>query len=125
MASDADDAAQCGTVGQVATCTGSHTVKLSTYPMGRIEVYNPWKGDYGTVCGHWLWDNDNYGNMVCQELGYAGGILYTYGSSLACPRLGWCSLPSSCSNSNALTPPGFVRQVATAGRSMPMQAPHP
>eukprot|EP01051_Picozoa_sp_SAG22_P000022 SAG22_NODE_1_length_62449_cov_158.689270_22_plen_101_part_00 len=49
--------------------------------MGRIEVNNPWTGTWGTVCGHWLWDNDNYANLLCQELGYTSGVLYTYGAT--------------------------------------------
>ena len=48
---------------------------------GRIEVKNS-AGTWGTVCGHWLWDNDNAANMVCRAQGYVGGTLYTFGSTL-------------------------------------------
>lgn len=37
---------------------------------------------WGTVCGHWLWDSDTAADIVCQDLGYASGTLYTFGSSL-------------------------------------------
>jgi hypothetical protein len=85
---DTTAAAQCGTVGEDAHCTGSQTVRLSSYPQGRIEVCNPNVGDctgngagsgWGTVCGHWLWDNDGLANLACKQLGYDGGTLYTYG----------------------------------------------
>ena len=75
-------AAQCGEAGGVVTCTVSQTARLSAYPQGRIEVYNPAVG-WGTVCGHWMWDNDNVANMICEELGYDGGALYTYGAAPA------------------------------------------
>eukprot|EP01051_Picozoa_sp_SAG22_P000026 SAG22_NODE_1_length_62449_cov_158.689270_26_plen_872_part_00 len=55
-------------------------VRLSSYPQGRIEVLNPWTHTWGTVCGHWYWDNDAVANIVCQRLGYDGGELYTYGT---------------------------------------------
>jgi hypothetical protein len=47
---------------------------------GRIEVENS-AGTWGTVCGHWIWDNDNVANMVCRANGYAGGSLYTFGAT--------------------------------------------
>ena len=85
---DTTAAAQCGTVGGDAHCTGSQLVRLSSYPQGRIEVCNDKVGacdgsgtssGWGTVCGHWLWDNDGLANMACRQLGYEGGTLYTYG----------------------------------------------
>eukprot|EP01045_Picozoa_sp_COSAG04_P009104 COSAG04_NODE_519_length_13169_cov_10.968248_9_plen_57_part_00 len=33
------------------------------------------------VCGHWIWDNDNLASMVCRQLGYHSGELYTFGST--------------------------------------------
>ena len=46
-------AAQCGTAGGHATCTGSQSIRLSAHPQGRIEVFNQNVGSWGTVCGHW------------------------------------------------------------------------
>ena len=74
-------AAQCGEAGGVSTCTGSQDARLSAYPQGRIEVFNTAVQGWGTVCGHWMWDNDNVANLVCRELGYDGGALYTYGAA--------------------------------------------
>ena len=69
-------AAQCGTIGGLATCTGSQAYRLSSYPQGRIEVFNDainsGAGGWGTVCGHWLWDNDGLADMVCRKMGYDG-----------------------------------------------------
>ena len=76
---DTASAAQCGTVGGDAHCTGSQSVRLSSYPQGRIEVFNPNINAWGTVCGHWMWDNDGLANVACKHLGYDGGTLYTYG----------------------------------------------
>ena len=35
---------------------------------GRIEVMNS-QNQWGTVCGHWFWDNDEPANIVCRQLG--------------------------------------------------------
>ena len=87
---DTTSAAQCGMAGTATHCTGSQIARLSSYPQGRIEVCNPKVGDcsgsgdgsgWGTVCGHWLWDNDGLAKIVCKELGYDDGALYTYGAS--------------------------------------------
>eukprot|EP01052_Picozoa_sp_SAG31_P054614 SAG31_NODE_14644_length_795_cov_0.961207_1_plen_147_part_01 len=68
-------------------------VRLSAYPMGRIEVFND--GSWGTVCGHWFWDSNNGADIVCRSLRdesgeqpYAGGTVYTAGcdSSAGCDR---------------------------------------
>ena len=37
---------------------------------------------WGTVCGHWFWDNDEPANIVCRALGYESGDIYTYGTSM-------------------------------------------
>ena len=74
-------AAQCGRTGEAVTCTNAAAqVRLSSYPQGRIEIFSPNMNSWGTVCGHWLWDNDNPADIVCRQLGYAGGKLYTYGA---------------------------------------------
>ena len=36
---------------------------------------------WGTVCGHWLWNNDEPANIACRDLGYESGSLFTYGAS--------------------------------------------
>eukprot|EP01051_Picozoa_sp_SAG22_P026387 SAG22_NODE_8301_length_666_cov_0.966490_2_plen_104_part_01 len=77
---------------------------------GRIELYNENIQGWGTVCGHWLWDNDNPADIVCRQLGYEGGVLYTYGASSHHTAAGTCggstTLPSAfgyrrCSGSEA------------------------
>ena len=80
-------AAQCGTAGGHATCTGSQSIRLSAHPQGRIEVFNQNVGSWGTVCGHWYWDNDGVANIACRALGYDGGSLYTYGASSTLEQL--------------------------------------
>jgi hypothetical protein len=69
--------------------------------MGRIEVFNPQamhennpqRGTWGTVCGHWTWDNNNAADIACRQLGYASGEIYTFGHSNQLPNLpivsGW------------------------------------
>ena len=56
---DTDSAAQCGAIGDVASCHGSQDVRLSSTPQGRIEVFNPramdGAGAWGTMCGHYFW----------------------------------------------------------------------
>ena len=37
---------------------------------------------WGTVCGHWFWDNAEPANIVCRALGYESGDIYTYGTSM-------------------------------------------
>ena len=54
----------------------------STCRQGRIEVFNAAGNEWGTVCGHWMWDNDDVANIVCRQLGFAYGTLYTFGVSL-------------------------------------------
>ncbi len=44
-------------------------------------------GTWGTVCGHWLWDNDNAADIACRAQGFAAGSLYTYGATTALPVL--------------------------------------
>ena len=63
--------------------------------MGRLEVFNPnahhvdgvGQGTWGTVCGHWLWDNDNAAGVACRQLGFADGFMYTFGASRLLPTL--------------------------------------
>ena len=54
---------------------------------GRIEVYNGALGKWGTVCGHWLWNNDEAANIVCRAQGFAGGSMYTFGASHRLPAM--------------------------------------
>merc|ERR1712013_384858 len=52
-------------------------VKLASYPRGRVEI---WKdGKWGTLCGHFWWDNQKGAENICRQLGYAGGSKYTAG----------------------------------------------
>eukprot|EP01043_Picozoa_sp_COSAG02_P013563 COSAG02_NODE_545_length_20533_cov_5.447663_4_plen_654_part_00 len=86
-------AAICGSTGMGMACGGvaeapppervqaADIYRLSDYPQGRIEVYSPVLETWGTVCGHWFWDNHNVAKAVCQKLGYQDGSLYTFGNS--------------------------------------------
>ena len=62
-------------------CT--HTAGSSNCHQGRIEVLNPALQQWGTVCGHWYWDNDHAADIVCRQLGYQGGTLYVSSSNAA------------------------------------------
>ena len=43
-------------------------VRLSSYPAGRVEIFRD--GMWGTVCGHYYWNN-NYGAATfCKQLGF-------------------------------------------------------
>ena len=66
-------------------CT--HNAGTGSCHQGRVEVLNPVSGQWGTVCGHWFWNNDNAANIVCRELGYIGGNVYTFGVSPSLPQL--------------------------------------
>ena len=51
-------------------------VKLSAYPKGRVSVLK--NGQWGTLCGHYFWDNQHGASMICKQLGYSqGGTKYT------------------------------------------------
>jgi hypothetical protein len=81
------------------SCTHNHGT--DSCHMGRMEVFNPQavhennaqRGTWGTVCGHWTWDNNNAADIVCRQLGYSSGEIYTFGSSNQLPSLpivtGW------------------------------------
>lgn len=67
-------------------CTGRIEMKAHPFTEGpadeeasRDMAANP---TWGTVCGHWLWDSDTAADIVCRDLGYAYGTLYTFGTSL-------------------------------------------
>ena len=63
--------------------------------MGRIEVWNPHVrrdgapqgGAWGTMCGQWAWNNHAAANLVCQQLGFAAGEIYTFGPTNFLPML--------------------------------------
>ena len=55
---------------------------------GRLEVTQPGVANqWGTVCGHWLWDNDNAATIACRANGFAGGSIYTFGATTTLPVL--------------------------------------
>ena len=39
---------------------------------GRIEVYKDDVG-WGSVCGHYFWDNHHGANTLCKQLGFSSG----------------------------------------------------
>ena len=78
-----------------ATTAQSQFAEGSACRMGRVEVYNPnvrhengiGQGTWGTVCGHYYWDNDEAANVVCRNLGFASGVMYTFGATRLLPTL--------------------------------------
>jgi hypothetical protein len=50
-------------------------------------VLNPYNMQWGTVCGHHVWNNDEAANIVCQQLGFQSGTVYTYGATQSLPTL--------------------------------------
>jgi hypothetical protein len=102
------------TAGVSAGSTGVHNARLScvhqsqmpaedgtvvpdgtSCRMGRLEVFNPTarhadgsgSGTWGTVCGHWYWDNDNAAAVACRQMGFATGVMYTFGTTRLLPTL--------------------------------------
>ena len=75
------------------SCT--HNYGTGSCHMGRIEVYaknalhtgGSGTGTWGSVCGHYIWDNDNYADIACKQLGYASGSIYTFGATKQLPTL--------------------------------------
>ena len=65
----------------------ANTVGTGTCHQGRIEVLNPYNMQWGTVCGHHVWNNDEAANIVCQQLGFQSGTVYTYGATQSLPTL--------------------------------------
>jgi hypothetical protein len=61
-----------------------------------MEVKNPTSGQWGTVCGHNFWNNDNGADIVCRQLGYVGGTVFTFGASTSLPDLPIVSGFQSC-----------------------------
>ena len=45
------------------------------------------QGAWGTVCGHYYWDNDNAAGVACRQLGFADGFMYTFGATTLLPTL--------------------------------------
>ena len=75
----------CGPKSHGARLACASSVGTGTCHQGRIELLNPYSGHWGTVCGHHVWNNDFAANVVCQELGFQSGTIYTYGSTMALP----------------------------------------
>jgi hypothetical protein len=62
------------------------SVRLESYPRGRINIYK--NGEWNTLVGHYFWDNNEGGNNICKQLGYArGGRRYTAGKGSKLPQL--------------------------------------
>jgi len=53
------------------------SVRLTDYPKGRIEIFTG--NEWGTLCGHYWWDNQKGAENICKQLGYSGGTMYTAG----------------------------------------------
>lgn len=50
-------------------------VQLEAYPRGRVRIYKD--GEWGTLCGHWWWNNQHGASNICKQLGYEGGTKYS------------------------------------------------
>ena len=56
---------------------GYGKARLTAYPSGRVEIYKAGQG-WGTLCGHYFWDNQNGAAVICKQLGYAqGGVWFS------------------------------------------------
>ena len=77
----------CGPKSHGVRLACANTVGTGTCHQGRIELLNPYSMQWGTVCGHHVWNNDEAANIVCQELGFQSGTIYTYGVAQALPAL--------------------------------------
>lgn len=89
------------------SCTHNHGT--DSCHMGRIEVFNPQamhenspqRGAWGSVCGHFFWDNNNVGDIVCRQLGYASGDTYTFGHTNQLPSVPVVIAGGLCDGSEA------------------------
>ena len=82
---------------QGARLSCTHSTGTDSCSMGRMEVYNAGAshgahattgvGAWGSVCGHYTWDNDNAADIVCRQLGFASGQGYTFGMTNLLPTL--------------------------------------
>ena len=59
----------------------ANTIGTGTCHQGRIELLDPTTQQWGTMCGHHFWDNNNAADIVCRQLGFAGGEIYNYGAT--------------------------------------------
>jgi len=50
-------------------------VMLTSYPKGLVKICKNKK--WGTLCGHYWWDNQKGAENICRHLGYGGGTHYT------------------------------------------------
>merc|ERR1719347_2231740 len=53
------------------------SVRLTDYPKGRIEIFTG--NEWGTLCGHYWWNNQKGAENICAQLGFTGGTKYTAG----------------------------------------------
>jgi hypothetical protein len=65
----------------------AHSVGTGSCHQGRIEVKDPETSAWGTVCGHYFWNDDKGADIVCRSLGYIGGTVFTFGASVSLPAL--------------------------------------
>ena len=75
-----------------------HSTGQNVCQMGRMEVFNRGAshgahattnqvGSWGSVCGHYMWNNDNAADILCRQLGFASGQGYTFGATNLLPSL--------------------------------------
>jgi hypothetical protein len=112
----------------------AHNFGTDSCHMGRVEVFNPnalhvgsqTRGTWGSVCGHYFWDNDNMADIVCRQLGYNSGEVYTVSATLFLSCLlsdttlhaTWAARSDSWAFSLRLLPPTTCASSAWCGSSV-------
>jgi len=56
------------------SCVKKGEVRLQTYPVGRVGIFDGTK--WGTLCGHFWWDNQKGAENLCKQMGYKTGFKY-------------------------------------------------
>ena len=79
----------------------ANTIGTGTCHQGRIETLNPYTQQWGSVCGHRIWNSDVVAHMVCTSLGFQSGSIYTYGSSQSLPQVPIVAGFRDCAGSEA------------------------
>jgi len=69
-----NDRTRCDHNRDIGVDCSTEKVRLSRYPRGRVELFK--EGTWGTLCGHYWWDNQKGAENICKQLGYSGGTWY-------------------------------------------------
>ena len=79
----------------------ANTIGTGTCHQGRLETLNPFTHEWGSICGHTIWNNDVVANMACIEMGFQSGTVYTYGGTTALPTVPIVAGFQNCAGSEA------------------------